>query len=155
MKKNVLYKINSADIMRNNIKIGSAKEKYDFYNENGMYEHDDKIESWVPSHMILEKKEDGFYEYLTGLLIVSEEEEKGYSEGMYYPMNASITPITSDEIKEIFKGYDNHRMLDLTRRFFKFHDKALTAKIVKIRMAKKEAKEKEELEKERAKMFRR
>ena len=162
MKKNTLYKISSKDIMRNNIKIGSAKEKYDFFNENGMYEKHHKLHSWVPQYMILEKKEDGYHEFLTDILIVSEEVNnyisenyKFIGEGIYYPMDALITPVTSDEIRENFKDFDNQKIREVSRRFFKFHDKALTAKIVKIRMDKKEAKEKEEKEIERAKMLRR
>lgn len=74
MNKKKLYKISSSDLKRQNIKIGSSKEIYDFYNECGTYEKNSILYSRVPAYMILEKKEDGFHEYLTDLLVVKMED---------------------------------------------------------------------------------
>jgi hypothetical protein len=152
--KNKMYKIDSKSILREAI-MPSNTRVFDFYNENKTYGHNHKLHSWAPKFMILEKKEDGYHEILTDLLIVSEGENMTVGEGLYYSINTLITSVTSNEIKENFKGYDNVKMLELTTRMFKFRDKALAAKIVKIRMLKKEIKLQEDRDIEVAKMFRR
>lgn len=98
----------------------------------------------VPHEMIVEITKDGLREFLTQTLIIDVNDFDKNKHGLFYSksdylcedfvehevvdINELLTPVTIDEVNQIYYIYSKEKLIDIFRRMIIFADKAIDSK---------------------------
>lgn len=143
MKKQY-YKISSNNIRRIDKVEDGAYITVSFMQENMVPLKVASPIMHVPHEMIVEKTKDGLREYLTQTLIINVKDFDRDKHGLFYSENdflcedfvehekvdldKLLTPITEDEINEMYYTNSKDKLIDIYRRLVIFADKAIDSK---------------------------